>query len=72
MNVQIQEDFYNFIANKKDYISSKDLEDFEMFIQRIDFEDLHEEMNDFINEFLEYYFKKNDKNEDMYNQVYIK
>jgi hypothetical protein len=64
MNNKIQEDFFHFVSSNKETITLKDFEDLETFIQRIEFEDMHEEMNDLINEFLLWNLKKFEKVEE--------
>ena len=64
MNNKIQEDFFHFVSSSKETITLKDFEDLEAFIQKIEFEDINEEMNDFINNFLLWNFKKFEKVEE--------
>ncbi len=64
MNNKIQEDFFHFISSNKETVTIKDIEDLESFIQRIDFEDMYEEMNDFINDFLLWNLKNIEKVEE--------
>ncbi len=64
MNNKIQEDFFHFVSSSKETITLKDFEDLEAFIQKIEFEDINEDMNDFINNFILWNFKKFEKIED--------
>ena len=46
------------VSSNKESITLKDIEDLETFIQRVEFEDIYEEMTDFINDFLLWNLKK--------------
>jgi hypothetical protein len=57
MTEQVLNDFFIFISNHKEFISFKDIEDFESFIQRKEFEDLQFDLTEFINDLLYWVFK---------------
>jgi hypothetical protein len=61
----ILNDFFIFIANHKDHISYKDVEDFETFLQRPDFEEIQYDLIEFINDLLYWVIKKLDLEEDL-------
>ena len=63
MNDKIQEDFFHFVSSNKENITLKDIDELETFILRVEFEDMYEEMNDFINDFLLWNLRKIDEDE---------
>jgi hypothetical protein len=60
MTDPVLNDFFIFIANHKAFISHKDIEDFESFLQRRDFEDIQDDIIDFINDLLYWVIRKLD------------
>jgi hypothetical protein len=60
MTDQVLNDFFIFISNNKNYISNKDIEDFEQFLCKKEFEEIQFDMTEFINDLLYWVIKKLD------------
>jgi hypothetical protein len=65
MTEQVLNDFFIFISNGKEHICNKDIEDFEIFLQRKEFEDIQDDMIEFINDMLYWVIKKLDLDNDL-------
>jgi hypothetical protein len=62
MNEEILKDFFKFLSTDKVCISSKDLQNFEVFITKTDFEDIYENLIEFLNELIYFSVQKLDLN----------
>ena len=52
MNEDILSDFFKLVSSDKINISSQDIQNFEIFINKTDFEDIYEELIEFLNDFV--------------------
>lgn len=62
MNEEILNDFFKFLSTDKLCISSRDLQNFEIFIAKTDFEDIYENLIEFLNDIIYFSVQKLDLN----------
>jgi hypothetical protein len=71
MNEEIINDFFSFVSTDKKVISTKDLEKLELFLNKQEFDDINEPMNEFINDLVYWNIQKLDVNLNIIDEAQI-